>query len=105
MHFNFAFNQDTHTQLFYGSSGFCPGLPGSAGSRKVKPGRQNQSGFTRARDSDWQWYLLGHMQICTSPQTDNHANIPPLSFYRRDAFPVTQPTASKHRMKLTKSQH
>jgi len=27
---------------------------------------------------------------------DNHANIPPLSFYRPDAFPVAQPTASKH---------
>jgi len=25
-----------HTQLFYGSSGFCPGLPGWPGARKVK---------------------------------------------------------------------
>jgi len=23
---------------------------------------KNQSGFTGARDSDWQWHLLGHMQ-------------------------------------------
>jgi len=36
------------------------------------------------------------MQICTSPQTDNYANIPPLSFYRPDALPAAQPTASKH---------
>jgi len=28
----------------------------------------------------WQWHQLGHMQICTSPQTDNQASIPPLSF-------------------------
>jgi len=28
----------THTQLFYCSSGICPGLPGWAGTRKVKPG-------------------------------------------------------------------
>jgi len=27
----------THTQSFYGSSGFCPGLPRWAGTRKVKP--------------------------------------------------------------------
>jgi len=27
---------------------------------------------------------------------DNHANIPPLSFYRPDALPAAQPTASKH---------
>jgi len=33
--------------------------------------------FTEARDSEWQWYQLGHMQICTSPpQTDNHASTP-----------------------------
>jgi len=38
----------------------------------------------------------GHMQICTSLQTDNHASIPPLSFYRPDAHPATKPTASKH---------
>ena len=30
--------------------------------------------FTEARDSEWQWHQLGHMQICTSLQTDNHAS-------------------------------
>jgi len=28
-----------HTQPFCGPLGFCPGLPGWAGTRKVKPGR------------------------------------------------------------------
>jgi len=46
---------------------------------------------------DWQWHQLDHMQIiCTSLQTDNHASTTPLSFYRPDALPATQPTASKH---------
>ena len=36
--------------------------------------------FTEARDSEWQWHQLGHMQDCTSLQTDNHASTPPLSF-------------------------
>jgi len=36
--------------------------------------------FTEARDSEWQWHQLGHMQVCTTLQTDNHANTPPLSF-------------------------
>ena len=36
--------------------------------------------FTEARDSEWQWYQLGHMQVCTSLQTDSHASTPPLSF-------------------------
>jgi len=49
--------------------------------------------FTEARDSEWQWHQLGHMQVCTSL---NHASTPPLSFYRPDALPAAQPTASKH---------
>ena len=52
--------------------------------------------FTGARDSEWQWHQLGHMQVCTSLQTDNHASTPPLVFYRPDALPAAQPTASKH---------
>jgi len=30
--------------------------------------------FTEARNSEWQWHQLGHMQVCTSHQTDNHAS-------------------------------
>ena len=37
--------------------------------------------FTEARDSEWQWHQLEHMQVCTSLQADNHANTPPLSFF------------------------
>jgi len=55
---------------------------GWAGTRKVKP--------IWARDSEWQWHQLGHMQICTSSQTHNHTSIPPLSFCRPDALPATQ---------------
>ena len=45
----------------------------------------------------WQWHQLDHMQIiCTSLQTDNHASTSSLGFYRPDALPATQPTASKH---------
>ena len=28
--------------------------------------------FTEARDSEWQWHQLGHMQVCTSLQTAHH---------------------------------
>jgi len=52
--------------------------------------------FTEARDSEWQWHQLGHMQVCTSLQTDNHASTPLFSFYRPDALPAAQPTTSKH---------
>jgi len=55
--------------------------------------------FTEARDSEWQWHQLGHMQVCTSLQTDNNASTPAPNhsvFYRPDALPAAQPTASKH---------
>jgi len=29
--------------------------------------------FTEARESGWQWHQLGHMQVSTSLQADNHA--------------------------------
>jgi len=40
-----------------------------------------------------QWYQLGHMQICTSLQTDNHASTPPLSFLQAGC-PSCRPTNS-----------
>jgi len=37
--------------------------------------------FTEARDSsEWQWLQLGHVQVCTLLQTDNHASTSLLSF-------------------------
>jgi len=45
----------------------------------------------------WQWHQLDHMQIiCISLLTDNHASTSSLHFYRPDALPAAQPTASKH---------
>jgi len=47
--------------------------------------------FTGARDSEWQWHQLGHMQVCTSLQTDNHASTPPLCFLQARC-PSCRPT-------------
>jgi len=81
----------THTNMF---NGLCPGLRRWASTRKVKTNLD----FIGARDSEWQWHQLGHMQICTSLQANNHASTPPTTqvFYRPDALPAAQPTASKH---------
>jgi len=49
--------------------------------------------FTEARDSEWQWHQPGHMQGCTSLQTDNHASTPPLSFLQAGC-PFCCPTNS-----------
>jgi len=42
--------------------------------------------FTEARDSAWQWHQLGHMQVRTSLQTDNHTSTPPLVVTGRMPF-------------------
>jgi len=78
--YQFIFDWVTHACTFNGP---FPRLPRWAGTRKV-----NQSGFTEARDSEWQCHQLGHMQVCISLQTDNDASTPPLSFYRPDALSV-----------------
>jgi len=48
---------------------------------RYQKGKTN-SGFyvTESRDSEWQWHYLGHIEVCTSLQTDNQARTPPLSF-------------------------
>jgi len=71
-----------------------PGLPGWAGTRKVKPTLI----LLKQRESEWQWHQLGHMQVCTSLQTDNHASTPPLRFVQAGC-----PTNSVIALKATKS--
>jgi len=36
--------------------------------------------FTEARDSEWQWHQLGHMQVCTSLQTGKEKSFFPLAY-------------------------
>jgi len=52
--------------------------------------------FTEARDSEWQWHQLGHMQVCTSLRQITTPAPHHSVFYRPDALPAAQPTASKH---------
>jgi len=54
--------------------------------------------FTEARDSEWQWHQLGHMQVWTSLQTDNHTSTPPLSFLQAGC-PSGRPTNSDKALK------
>jgi len=52
--------------------------------------------FTGARDSEWQWHQLGHMQVCTLLQTDNHVSTSLLSFFtgRMPFLPPNQQSQS-----------
>ena len=55
--------------------------------------------FTAARDSEWQWRQLGHMQVCTSLQTDNHANTH-RSVFLQAGCPSCRPTNSVKALKV-----
>ena len=58
--------------------------------------------FTEARDSEWQWHQLSHMQVCTSLHTDNHASTPPLSFLQAGC-PFCHPANSINALKAETS--
>ena len=64
----------THTHPFNGS------LSRTTRVSRYQKGKTNLS-FTEARDSEWQWHQLGHMQVCTSLETDNDASTPALKFF------------------------
>jgi len=88
----------THAHPFNGP------LSGTTQVSQYQKGKTNLD-FTEARDSEWQWHQLGHMQVCTSLQTDNNTSTSQLSFYRPDALPSAQPTASKHWRKFVPLMH
>jgi len=58
-----------------------------------------QSGFTEARDSEWQWHQLSRLYASLHLAPDRYPWQHPTTqfFYRPDALPAAQPTASKHR--------
>ena len=81
----------THTHPFNGP------LSGTTRVSRYQKGKTNLD-FTEARDSEWQWHPLGHMQVCTSPHSSQITTPAPHHsvFYRPNALPAAQPTASKH---------
>ena len=54
----------THAYPFNGP------FSGTTRVSRYQEGKTNLD-FTEARDSEWQWHQLGHMQVCTLLQTDN----------------------------------
>jgi len=84
----FSLSTHTHTHL----TALFPGLPGKAGTRKVKPiwilpKQETVSG------SGISW------AVCKSAPCSRQTTTPAPHhsvFYRPDALPATQPTASKH---------
>jgi len=82
-----------HTHTFNGP------LSGTTRVSRYQKDKTNLD-FTEARDSEWQWHQLGHMQVCTSLQRDNHTSTPPLSFLQAGC-PSCRPTNSVKALKAT----
>ena len=76
----------THTHTFNGP------FSGTTRVSWYQKGKTNLD-FIEARDSEWQWHQLGHMQVCTLLQTDNHTSISPLCFLQAGC-PSCRPTNS-----------
>jgi len=81
----------THTHPFNGPF---------SGTTQVSRYQKNKTNldFTEARDNEWQWHQLEHMQVCTSLQIDNHASTSPLSFLQAGC-PSCRPTNSVKALK------
>ena len=84
-------NDNTYTHPFNGP------LSGTTRVSQYQKGKTSLD-FTEARDSEWQWHQLDHMQVCTSLQTDNNASTPPLSFLQAGC-PSCRPTNSVKALK------
>jgi len=76
-------------------------LSGTTRVSRYQKGKTNLD-FTEARDSEWQWHQLGHMQVCTSRHTDNPTSTPPLSFLQAGC-PSCRPTNSIKALKVNQS--
>jgi len=87
-----TYHTHTHTPTHTRLTALCPGLPGWAGNRKVKPiwilpKQKTVSGSGIS------------LVICKSAPRSRQITMPAPHrsvFYRPDALPATQPTASKH---------
>ena len=80
-------NTHTHTHPFNGP------LSGTTRISQYQKGKTNLD-FTETRDSEWQWHQLGHMQVCTLLQTDNHHSV-----FLQARCPSCRPTNSVKALK------
>jgi len=84
-----------HTHPFNGP------FSGTTQVSRYQEGKTNLD-FTETRDSEWQWHELGHMQVCTLLQTDNHASIPPV---HHSVFTGRMPFLLPNSVKALKENH
>ena len=93
-----AFTRSSSSIIIHNTHPFNGPLSGTTWVSRYQKFKINLD-FTEARDSEWQLHQLGYMQVCISLQTSTPAPHH-LLFYRPDALPAAQPTASKHCVRI-----
>ena len=82
-----------HTHPFNGP------LSGTTQVSRYQKGNTNiVLNFSEARDSEWQWHRLGHVQVCTSLQTST-SPAPHHSVFLQAGYPSCRPTNSVKALK------
>ena len=82
---------NTHT---YTHTHLTARFSGTTRVSQYQKGKTNLD-FTEARDSEWQWHQLGHMQVCTSIQTDNHPYQHPTAQFFTGRMPFLLPNQQR----------
>jgi len=90
MTFDARTHTHTHTHPFNGP------FSGTTQVSRYQKGKTNLD-FTEARDTEWQWHQLGHTQVCTLLQTDNHTSTP--TVFLQAGCPSCSPTNSVKALK------
>jgi len=90
----------THAHTHARTHPFNGHFSGATRVSRYQKGKTNLN-FTEARDSEWHWHQLGHIQVCTALQTDNHTSTPPFCFLQAGC-PSCRPTNS---VKALKAEH
>jgi len=87
----------TNSHLTNNTHPFNGPFSGTTQVSQYQKGKTNLD-FTEARESEWQWHQLGHMQVYTLLQTDNHTSTPQLCFLQAGC-PSCRPTNSVKALK------
>jgi len=94
-------SKHTHTQTHQARTHTTHARTHTHRTTRVSWYQKGKTNLAEARDTEWQWHQLGHMQVCTSLQIDNHASTSQL-FFLQAGCPSCRPTIRVDALKAIK---